>query len=577
MKTGDAETSAALTRRQFLQHMGKSMAAGSLLPALASCNLNLREAKIPFSGQVKGEDPFLCHRLRDGELAIHAAGRENRIRDVVIIGGGVSGLAAARRLIRAGIDNILVLEKETRLGGQARGGQIDGIRYATAAHFVESPHPRAAFLVDLYRQLGIITGIADDGWPIIGEQHQVKQPYFGILAGGQWMPYSFPFQVAEKKDVKAFRAFYKDMYAWSSHRDEQGIPAFCIPAKMASPDPDIRRLDEITMAEYLRQKGFKSNVLSWYVDNRLLNEYGTDASQTSAWAGIQYWAASKSGFEDMDPLGARRQSILTWPEGNQFLVDGLSADLTPDQVMLDCLTTRIRQTENALDITFIDTKTKRFKTVTSRYVIYASPKNMIYKIIPDLSTANRHEFNLCQYVPWITSTVYVRRSPSSNQGQIAWDNMPYGRGWALGYIAESHVSGVRKPSGRTVLTYYGALHSNMKLERRELLEGDWHYWASILLDELEYMHPGITSDIEQMDIYKWAHAMVVPRPGLIWSKERERMEKPYGNVHFAHSDISGLSIFEEAVYHGIRAAQQVLASMGIACDNMLAEGQWEDR
>jgi hypothetical protein len=32
-------------------------------------------------------------------------------------------------------------------------------------------------------------------------------------------------------------------------------------------------------------------------------------------------------------------------------------------------------------------------------------------------------------------------------------------------------------------------------------------------------------------------------------------------VHFAHSDLSGLSIIEEAQAHGVRAADQVLARL----------------
>jgi len=572
------ENSYHLTRRRFLEFMGKGFAAGSILTSLSSCNKSSNEIKLPFNGRVVGEKPFLCHRFRDGDIRIYRGDLEPAVKDVVIIGGGVSGLAAARRLAQANQHNILVLEKEDKLGGQSSSGELDGIRYARAAHFVESPHPRAAYIVDLYRELGIITGFDDNGWPVIADQHKLKQPYFGLFAENKWMPYSFPFQVADKKDIENFQTFYRDMYSWADWRDEDGNPAFCFPVSMTSPADDVRELDNITMADYLRKKRLKSTVLAWYVDNRLLNEYGTDATQTSAWAGIHYWAASKGGFEDIDPAGASRKSVLTWPEGNQFLINGLGRNLKPEHVALDSLVVRVQNFKNLVEITYIDTKAMRFKTVRGRYVIYASPKQMVYKVMPELSAENRDEFRLCEYVPWITSTMYLNRLPTAGQKPPAWDNMPYGRGWSLGYISEAHVS--RRPSsykGPTVLTFYGALHSNMRLERRELLEGGWDYWAKIILAEVEHMHPGITHDIEQMDIYKWAHAMAVPKPGLIWGSKRKQMEKPLGRIHFAHSDIGGLSVFEEAAYHGIRAAQEVLVRLDIPTENALSKGDWNDK
>ena len=33
--------------------------------------------------------------------------------------------------------------------------------------------------------------------------------------------------------------------------------------------------------------------------------------------------------------------------------------------------------------------------------------------------------------------------------------------------------------------------------------------------------------------------------------------KPYRNIHFAHTDLSGIAFFEEAFYHGLRAAKEV--------------------
>jgi hypothetical protein len=56
--------------------------------------------------------------------------------------------------------------------------------------------------------------------------------------------------------------------------------------------------------------------------------------------------------------------------------------------------------------------------------------------------------------------------------------------------------------------------------------------------------------------------MIRPTPGFIWGAARREAARPLGPVHFAHSDLSGLSIFEEAQWRGIAAAEAVLAALG---------------
>ena len=61
---------------------------------------------------------------------------------------------------------------------------------------------------------------------------------------------------------------------------------------------------------------------------------------------------------------------------------------------------------------------------------------------------------------------------------------------------------------------------------------------------------------------RWGHAMVRPEPGLLWDPEFLALSRPFGGVHFAHTELSGLALFEEAQDHGLRAAEEVLAALG---------------
>ncbi|MCP4601013.1 MAG: FAD-dependent oxidoreductase [Proteobacteria bacterium] len=563
-----------LSRRRFFGIVGRGLAGGTVLSSLPACRGRLEKSSLPFRGQVVTEDPILCHRVRDSGLRIYPGETDPLVKDVLIVGGGASGLAAARRLLQAGVTNILVAEKENELGGQSRAGEIDGVRFPLAAHFVESPHPRAAFLIDLYRELGIVTGIDDNGWPIIQESSKLAKPYVKIVAQNKWIADTFPFQLAQKSDMADYQTFYRDMFSWANWKDEAGRPAFGTPVESTSPQEEIRSLDRISMSDYMLRKHLNSKLLAWYVDSRLVNEYGTNAKQTSAWSAIHFWAASKGGFDDLDPAGAARQSVLTWPEGNQFLISGLAKNLKPDHLSLESMAVRIRNREHDVEVTLVDIRTERMRTVRARQVIYASQKNMIYQTMPELESVRRMEFRDCEFVPWVTAGIFVRQVPSAGGSQPAWDNIPFDRTWSLGYVSEAHVS--RRPAdyrGPTVLTFYGALSTNLRAERRELLQGGWDHWARLIQTELELMHPGITADIEQIDIYKWAHSMVTPSPGYLWGKNRQQMKQPFGRIHFANSDVSGLGVFEEAVYRGIEAAQDVLVALERPSEDALAPGE----
>ncbi|MDG4827485.1 FAD-dependent oxidoreductase [Asanoa sp. WMMD1127] len=67
--------------------------------------------------------------------------------DVVIVGGGLAGLAAARRLDRAGLDWVL-LESADRLGGRVATDVVDGYRLDRGFQVLNTAYPRLAALVD---------------------------------------------------------------------------------------------------------------------------------------------------------------------------------------------------------------------------------------------------------------------------------------------------------------------------------------------------------------------------------------------------------------------------------------------
>jgi hypothetical protein len=142
----------------------------------------------------------------------------------------------------------------------------------------------------------------------------------------------------------------------------------------------------------------------------------------------------------------------------------------------------------------------------------------------------------------------------------AWDNVLY-ESPSLGYISATHQALV--DYGPTVLTwYYPIVESDARAAREKLLSADRDHWADVALADLQRAHPEIRAITERIDVMRWGHAMIKPRPGFVWSGAREKAAAPYRNIHFAHTDLSGVALFEEALHHGVRAAEEILTVEG---------------
>jgi hypothetical protein len=155
-------------------------------------------------------------------------------------------------------------------------------------------------------------------------------------------------------------------------------------------------------------------------------------------------------------------------------------------------------------------------------------------------------------------TLKDRPKPGSPRDfPLAWDNVLY-ESPSLGYVVATHQRGIDR--GPTVLTYYYPLcDENPRAARTRLLETDWHGWAEIALTDLSRAHPDIRSLVERLDVMRWGHAMIRPRTGFMWGQARREGAKPFRSIHFAHSELSGVALFEEAFDVGLRVADEVFS------------------
>jgi hypothetical protein len=147
--------------------------------------------------------------------------------------------------------------------------------------------------------------------------------------------------------------------------------------------------------------------------------------------------------------------------------------------------------------------------------------------------------------------------PEGKGAALAWDNVSY-RDNMLGYVNATHQITQMHPV-QTVLTYYWPLsHLPPDAARTEALGHDHAQWQKYFLDALLALHPELEDQVQRVDVWVWGHAMVRPTTGFIWGTHRRQILKQKPPIFMAHSDMSGISIFEEACTHGVRAAELAL-------------------
>jgi hypothetical protein len=136
---------------------------------------------------------------------------------------------------------------------------------------------------------------------------------------------------------------------------------------------------------------------------------------------------------------------------------------------------------------------------------------------------------------------------------------------ALGYVDARHQSLSPVP-GPTVLTAYWALgdgdDNELRRQRQELLNLPWRTWAQRVINDLARAHPDLQAKTRRVDLMRYGHAMAIPTPGVRSSMAlRTLTNGGMDRLHFAHSDLSGYSIFEEAFTSGhtagLAAARQL--------------------
>ena len=493
-------------------------------------------------GELVGDDPTVAHLVRSSSIPEASVTKRT---SVAVVGGGIAGLSAIWRLVRAGVDRITLFELSDTLGGTARAGATRGnlqadTRYPWGAHYLPVPNAETRCVIRLCREMNLMQG--SKAQPAFDALSLVHAPEDRLFYRGRWYDSLYLSVGATDADLAQRDRFGKLMADYQTQVGSDGRPAFALPAALSSTDIEYTSLDALTALEWMAQHGFTSPRLLWYCNYAVLDDYGASLNQVSAWSLLHYFA----GRRPITTAETEGTHYFTWPEGNAHIVEWLThlvPDLRTHQLVL--------RAEPNGQLIVCDTRTQNVTRWHADHIIVATPNHVASHVVPNRNI-------VAQHAPWLVANLALEKRPTSSPA--GWNHVMYD-GKSQGYIDAMHQSFGERPS--TVWTWYQPLPTH---SRKLLLAGGWRTLSELPLTDLKPAYGDLRPYIERMDIWRWGHGTVIPKPGLIHGEALRRARQPTGRIHFAHTDYSGLPLFEEANYRGVHAAEAILQRMGIAHD-----------
>lgn len=537
------------TRRQLLRG-----GAAGLGAVLAGCGDGSGTSSAHITGGLVDDHSAAGHRLRQ-PMGSFSPERQERAR-VLVVGAGVAGLATAWRLERAGVRDVRVIELAQQVGGTSAGGEMAGLRHPWGAHYLPVPRASQRHLVAQLEDLGLIQGSGQSGRVQVAEKQLVRAPAERVYELGYWKEGLWPAAGSSPEDSEQLQRF-EDLLTSAGASSQAAARPFELPLAQCSQAQ--RALDGESAADWATRHGLDRERIRWYLEYATRDDFGASLEDTSAFALLHYFLAR----EDAAGKGAE---FLTWPEGNAHLVEAMAAGLEQPAITGQ-LALRVEPRAMGASVDAIDLDTGESVRWNAEHVVLALPQFVTARLLAeDPARSARQSF---RYSPWVVANLHLHDTPPGRGFPQAWDNILRDSD-SLGYVDATHQLD-RDHKRDTLWSWYLPItDTDERAARTELLASTWEQWREVILADIGSAHPGLRDYVTRIEVRRWGHGMVKPVPGFLWGSARAAAAQPLGRVHFAHSDLSGMALYEEAHWQGVRAAEEILADTNQTFESLLA-------
>jgi hypothetical protein len=496
------------------------------------------------------------HRLRDAAPLPEPS--ESYDTEVLIAGSGVAGLTAAWQLGKRGITDLMLLSGP-ELQGNAACGRDGDLSFPTGAHYLPLPSMESRHIREMLGEFGVIQGDPYALRPRFDERYLVHGPAERVLYDESWEDGYLPSERVPANERAEHQRFFALVEQYATALGSDGRRAFAVPLEHSSTDARYRALDAQSFKSWLEAQNLRAPTLTWYLDYCCRDDYGRHFDEISAWAGLHYFCG-RGGLA----ANADRGAVLTWPEGLSALATRLEQAVPASFTVRGASVARLRTTATGVEALCVsgDDGDLRCFRVRARLAIAAMPLFVLAHVLED---GARYGFearrDVPQYAPWLVSNFLMHAFPEEQPGApLCWDNVVY-REPGLGYVVSTHQDIRMSLPRRSAFTAYYALSEFAPdAGRRWLDRATVPELTELAARDLRLAYGWrLPLCVERVEITVRAHAMAIPHPGFLVNSGVAALRDSAGPLYFAHSDLSGMSLFEEAAYWGYRAAERLAA------------------
>jgi hypothetical protein len=531
-------------RREFLKL--------PLLLGLSACGAHAGAGHVRVDIRMPGM--ALGHRLRDGLPTADPV--YERQCEVAILGSGAAGLSAGWRLAKEGFKDFVLLRGPEPFGNAA-GRVLGGVPCPSGAHYLPLPSMESTHVREMLADFGVLHGNPFAERPEYDERVLVNAPDERLLIGGVWQDGIVPRRGLEADAQEQFKRFFVEVERLRGLKGVDGRRAFTVPLVLSSNDAVFRVLDSESFAHWLQRNGYTAEAVRWYLDYCCRDDFGAGSDRVSAWAGLHYFV-SRGGHA----ANAEDGTVLTWPDGLQTLTRKLLESTGPQRTV-EGMAVRVRERRGGVEVLCHDAARDQNFLLRAKRVIVAMPLHVAIHVIEDMKSFGFDRTrDLPESAAWMVSNVLLQGFPSERDVRqpLAWDNVLYGS-QSLGWVVATHQwMRLAKPEWTVFTAYHAFGNMSGAQARRWLAEASQVQMLDLALADLrETYADSLIPHIRQVEITLRGHAMSTPSPGFLNRPGIQALRSLDRAILFAHADMSGFSVFEEAAWWGDQAARKILA------------------